>query len=223
MFADHCSVCAFWSNSNVASLAASLAEPLDALRSPAARCVRCFELLGALPDARLEFRVQRVELPALPVKLDKDLDFRLQDFRNHRDRHVVDRAGAVSLQQIIRFQTHGGDEDDRGLLVPRMIWMIAASSKPSRSGMQTSMRMTAMCVLRSAVRASPAVVALMSVASRPSRIASYVSSFPGWSSTRRILTGSIETDQQPCFPPLPMQPHAKRCEISCWVSTGFAK
>src|SRR3954452_17837244 len=68
--------------------------------------------------------------------------------------------------------------------------IIAASSKPSSSGMQTSTRITAISVLSSTSRASRPDEAITRFWPRSFRVTSYASSLAGWSSTRRMLTFS---------------------------------
>ncbi len=66
--------------------------------------------------------------------------------------------------------------------------IIAASSNPSRSGMQTSISRTAMSFLSRCSSASLAEFALMRFSPSSSSVTSWLSSFAGWSSTSRILT-----------------------------------
>ena len=57
----------------------------------------------------------------LAIELDENPDLGAQHLRNDRHRHVVDGAHLVAAQAVDVGQMDGGDEDDRGLLEPRML------------------------------------------------------------------------------------------------------
>ena len=70
---------------------------------------------------RSSSRVELLELPRLAVQLGKHLDLGAQHLGNDRHRHIVHRAHLVAAQPVDVGQMDGGDEDDRGLLEPRML------------------------------------------------------------------------------------------------------
>ena len=72
-------------------------------------------------DAFFELGVETVELSGFAIQLNKDLHLCLENFRDHGHRHIVDRAGAIAFQEIVGFEAHGRNEDDRRLLMPRVI------------------------------------------------------------------------------------------------------
>src|SRR4029077_12965218 len=79
------------------------------------------ELGGAFGNARFQLAVELFKLPRLAEKLDKDLDLRAQDLRDHRYRHVVHGAHFVTAQAVDVGQQDRRNEDQRRLLEARMV------------------------------------------------------------------------------------------------------
>src|SRR5271167_18016 len=82
-----------------------------------------------------------------------------------------------------------------------------ASSKPSKSGMHTSMRINATSFLSKIWNASRAEAALRRFSPIWASTTSWLSSFACWSSTNRMFTFS---EGLMVAAPLAMQPHAQR-------------
>ncbi len=79
------------------------------------------QLRGALGDPLLELAIQSLRLPRLAVELGEDANFGAQQLRDHRHRDVVHRPGLVALEPVEVGQVHRRDEDDRRLLIARML------------------------------------------------------------------------------------------------------
>ena len=94
---------------------------------------RRLELGGALLHAPLQLAVQALELARLAPQLGEDLDLGAQDLRNHGHRHVVDRAGLIAAHAVEIGQVDGGYEDDRRLLVARMVPQHPAPARSRRA------------------------------------------------------------------------------------------
>src|SRR5262249_60087424 len=89
------------------------------MRDPSSETTQQGKMLDAL---RLTFQALALgHLPlqgyCLVIQVRKHTDFRPQEFRNDRSRNIVHRAMFVSLELIKVRQMHGGNEDDRRLLV----------------------------------------------------------------------------------------------------------
>jgi len=84
-----------------------------------------------------EIAVQLAQLAALAVQLDQHCDLAAQDLRHDRYGHVVDRADLVALRRSRSVTCTAGDEDDGGLLEPRMLVISRAASETVHSGMLT--------------------------------------------------------------------------------------
>ena len=82
---------------------------------------RRLELRGPLLHPPLQLAVELLELARLAPQLGEDLDLGAQDLRNHGHRHVVDGAGLIAAHPIQIGQVDGGYEDDRRLLVARVL------------------------------------------------------------------------------------------------------
>src|ERR1700686_1825780 len=65
--------------------------------------------------------IELPQLPSLAVQLDQHRDLAAQDFRYHRNSHVVDRPEFVTLQPVEFADMHTGDENDRRLFVARVL------------------------------------------------------------------------------------------------------
>src|SRR5262249_11416736 len=126
---------------------------------------RCLQFRRSLRDATLKLLVELFELPGLAIELGEDPDLGAQHLGNDRHRDVIDRPHLVGAQAIDVAQMDGGNEAGRAA-------PITASWKPSRLGMDMSMRMTAMSCLRRCSIASLAEAALMSPSPNSARIVS---------------------------------------------------
>ena len=85
---------------------------------------------SALLHAPLEIRVELLELAGFSIQIDEYPDFRAQQFRHHRYRHVVDAAQLVAAQLVEVGQHDRGHKDDRGILKARMLADHGGQFKP---------------------------------------------------------------------------------------------
>ena len=60
-------------------------------------------------------------MSGLPIKLDKDVYLRLQDFGDNRDRHIINSATVVAFNTIDVRKVNCRDKNDRYMLEPRML------------------------------------------------------------------------------------------------------
>ncbi len=74
-----------------------------------------------LHDPRLELGVEALQRPRLAIEVGEHADLGPQDLGHHRHRHVVHRPALVAAQPVEVGEHHGGDEDDRRLLEPRVL------------------------------------------------------------------------------------------------------
>ena len=80
-----------------------------------------FELGGPRRDAPFQLAVERLELARFPVKFGEHPDLGPEHRRDHRHRHIIDRAHLVAAQRVDLAQMHRRDENDRGFLEARVL------------------------------------------------------------------------------------------------------
>ena len=71
-------------------------------------------------DSLLEFAIEPLKLPRLPMEFGEDADLRPQELRDDGDGDVVDCTALVALDAIRIGEMNGGDEDDGGFLEARV-------------------------------------------------------------------------------------------------------
>ena len=137
------------SSARNSSLRRSASGSASSCRRSRSRCSRSWPIVasssrGALGDAPLELAVEPLELRRLAIQLDEDADLGAQDLGHDRHRDVVDRARLRSPCRRSMSVRCTAETKMIAVFWNRGCWrIIAASSKPSSSGMLTSISTTA--------------------------------------------------------------------------------
>ena len=76
--------------------------------------------LGALIHPVFQLLVELMQLARLAEQFGENPDLGAQQFRHHRHRQIIHRAGLIAAQEIGFRHMDGGNENDRGLLETRM-------------------------------------------------------------------------------------------------------